>query len=184
MSFEGGRGRVRVLFLFTVLIVITQFIIASTFSEPYPALIFPGFSSVPIEKDVYTSKKANLFAITEDGEVIPVNRKDLFNNLENTPSYVLMLRLFSQNSTLFDSTTHSSARLHIGTYTYSITKKRNHTQHQLDEFYVWLEKRLSEITGREDISKFKIQWIRLFRHIETNEKSMSVDTTFTLSFKD
>lgn len=184
MPSNKRRTTLRWIFLLTFFLLLFQFIVAFTFTEPYPALLLPGFGNVPPEKEEYISRKVEFFVTTEDGKTISIDRRELFKNLRNVHSYILTRRLFNEHSLLFKNTENDTERkLTIGPYTYSISKERVQGEELKNEFDRWLIDRIHHTTGTQDITEFRIQWIQNQQNIKTGSDSTFVENTLTINLK-
>lgn len=139
------RNKIRLLFVLLVGFLFFQFLFSMKFSEPYPAIKFPGFGKVPQSSGKVKYTKYEVLAFSSEQNYDSVNTDVLFNNVPQIYVPGLLNNIIRKHN----------------------KKSSNSDQQDYNEFKAWISSRLHSIY-KKDYYKVEIRKLEVATDTELN----------------
>lgn len=152
-----NKKRVRLIYFAALLIFSLEMILATKFTEPYPAILYPPFADIPLENS--TVLKPTMLVFLSTGDSVEVLKKEIFYGLSNVKTNVILSENFTSEKS-FIALKNNKRKLEatIGVKKAILSLESVSDSGEIKDGIAWTKQRLAETVGRDDIERLEVHW--------------------------
>ncbi|MCC9137574.1 hypothetical protein ACFSKU_09630 [Pontibacter silvestris] len=148
---------VRLLFFIVGVIFFLELTMAMNYTEPFPAILYPGFADIPLVNSPV--QKPKIFVFFNENDSVEISKDEFFYHLSDVNTNVILRENFrARKSFLNSSKDPRELEFTVGVKKFKLSLEGVKDSSKIEDGISWTKKRATEVVGRGDIRKLEVQW--------------------------
>ncbi|GAB3538467.1 hypothetical protein GCM10027443_33470 [Pontibacter brevis] len=151
------KRNVRLLFGLVVVIFCAELVLALNVTEPFPAIIYPGFEDIPSLNSPILKPKLVVFF--HDKDSLEVDKELFFSHMSNVYNNVVLSENFKHKSSFLRPVKQGrSLQATVGSRKINLDLNEVWDEEHIQEGKFWVSATLKETLKRDDFTRLEVQW--------------------------